>query len=636
MIWFKRVIVLAMLCGLVALGFLGCSKFDPGEPNENIRPETTLSFSPEEGDTANYRVRMNWYGWDPDGEISHFWTRWDDEDSLRVTSTDSIFLVAATAVPQDTVSGEFAPNAYDVHTFSVWAVDNADQQDLTPETISFTAYTVLPETEILRGPSGPTGSMVTFEWAATDRDGVITGYKYVLSAYEGGQWNAVATNGDSLVPPRETTIVFGPLPTGTTHRFEVWAVDDAGAEDKTPAMREFTCRDVGGPQLFIRTNVFGIKSFRGPVWSEIHNLPTPIFAGERLLFEWVATGRDYGGEVVGYRHAYDDTSQWPPWSAFDTRFEIIPTQGSHSLYVGAIDNANVVTKGRVYFSVVDAALDEYILIVDDYDWKEQNPNYGTDEARSAFYDLLFAGYEHYTIEWEPSEHLSEGDPQPPNVDVLRNASTVMWYADDRNSTLQQLFDPDATTYNSLAGYVRVGGNLIMCGTTSLSSILYIPNYPLAVAEDDTTQAGEFVRDYLHIDSADNPGSSMNPDSWYSYGYCTLGALPADPIFEPMYVDSLGTWNYFYTGLYGLYPGLVGCGLPNVETPTPFQGTGREIFHIDAFINTRWQGEPCATLYLSGDNHGNVAYFGFPLFYMQFDQVKPNIEKILELFGEEKL
>ena len=26
---------------------------------------------------ANYRVRMNWFGWDPDGEISYFLTKWD-------------------------------------------------------------------------------------------------------------------------------------------------------------------------------------------------------------------------------------------------------------------------------------------------------------------------------------------------------------------------------------------------------------------------------------------------------------------------------------------------------------------------------------------------------------------------------
>jgi len=634
MIWFRRGIVLAALFGLIGLGFMGCSKFDPGEAVANIRPETTLSFSPDEGDTANYRIRMNWYGWDPDGEVEYFWTRWDDDDSLRVTSTDSIFLVSATGVLTDTLTGWVSANAYDVHTFSVWAVDSVGEQDLTPETISFTAYTVLPETEIIRGPSGPTGSMVTFEWVASDRDGVIEGYNYVLSAFEAGQWNVVASN-DSLVPPRETTIVFGPLPFATAHRFEVWAVDDAGAEDQTPATREFTCRDVGGPQLFVRTNVFGIKRFRGPVWADVHNLPTSIFARERLRFDWFATGVDYGGEILGYRHAYDDTSQWPPWSAFDTRFEIIPEQGSHSLYIGAIDNANVVTKGRVYFSVVDADLDEYILIVDDWNWKEGNSKYGTDEARTAFYDLLFTGYDHYTIEWEPSEHLIEGAPQPPNVDVLRNASTVVWYADNRNSTLERLFDPDATTYNSLAGYVRVGGNLIMAGRKVLSEILYTPNYPIEVAVDDTTQAGEFVRDFLHIDSAENTGASINPSSWYSFGYCLLGAVPTDPAFEPMYVDSLGSWNYFYTGFDGAYPGLVGCGQPEGEIPSPFQGSASEIFTMDAFVNQQWQDETVATLYLSGDNHGNVAYFGFPLYYMQFDQVKPNIDRILLLFGEQK-
>ena len=40
------------------------------------------------------------------------------------------------------------------------------------------------------------------------------------------------------------------------------------------------------------------------------------------------------------------------------------------------------------------------------------------------------------------------------------------------------------------------------------------------------------------------------------------------------------------------------------------------------------------LYVTGDNHGNICYFGFPLYYLRTEQVEPVIDRVLELFGEE--
>ena len=152
--------------------------------------------------------------------------------------------------------------------------------------------------------------------------------------------------------------------------FEVRAVDDAGAADQTPARREFICNpQLAGPRLYIGSNIFGSFEFRGPVWRESANDAIPIFAGERLQFGWVASGQDYGGQILGYRHAYDDTSTWPAWSIFDTRFEVAPELGGHSLYISALDNSNVQTRARIRFDVVEATLDEYILIVDDWDYR---------------------------------------------------------------------------------------------------------------------------------------------------------------------------------------------------------------------------------------------------------------------------
>lgn len=626
MILIRRSLVVMLLAGLLAtLVLAGCTE-SSGERVSNIPPETTLSFSPDEGATANYRVRMNWFGWDPDGEISYYWTKWDTLDWLRVVSTDSVFLVSAF---KDSIDEQ---RAYEYHSFSVKAVDNEGAEDPTPENISFTAFTIVPDTEIVRGPAGTTGPMVTFEWNGTDRDGVIVGYSYELYRLDPstGQWLMVTSAYD--LDAEDTSVIFGPI--DGRHRFYVWSIDDAGAEDQTPVMREFNCDStIAGPILYIRTNVFGTIKYQGKVWSDEYNVPTPIFAGERLAFSWVGDASNYGGDIVGYRHAYDDTSTWPAWSIFDTRFEVTPTPGRHSLYVSAIDNANEITRARIFFEVVEASLDDYILIVDDWDNQENipSPKFPDDAQRSAFYDSLLAGYARDRVEWEPSQHMDSGQEMPPDVDAMRGASTVVWYVDDAGNTISRMFLPSNQNYNALSGYVRIGGNLILCGKEVLRQIL-VDAYPINdITAADTTQAGIFVRDFLRVGWADYSGSEANQENDYKYGYCFYGAIPdvgVDDIFEPMYIDSLGKWRLWY--------GADGRGLPAVEIMDPYMGTSISSFRMDAFLNYNFDDQTCAVIYVSGTNHGNIAYFGFPFYSLKTPDVQHNMDAMLQIFGEEKI
>ncbi len=648
MVLTRRLAAAALVGGLLlVLALVGCEK-KLGSRVENMFPETTLSFSPDEGATANYRVRMNWFGWDPDGAISYFMTKWDTLNWVKVVNTDSVFLVSAADIVD--ASGGFA-----YHTFSVKAVDNEGAEDPTPETVTFTAFTFVPETSFLTvggGPSGVTGPMVNFSWQGTDRDGVIAAYQYHLLKWDSDQHVWIQVLPDPLegewvtVGPNVTTFSAGPL--DGTHRFEVRAIDDAGAADQTPARREFTSSEsFAGPRLTIYSNVFGTFQFRGPVWPPSSNNAIPIFAGERLRFSWVASASDYGGQIVGYRHAYDDTSTWPAWSIFDTRFDVAPTPGDHSLYVSALDNSNVQTRARIRFDVVDASLDDYILIVDDWDFREGDnyipQGWGTDEERTSFYDLLLAGYVRDRVEWEPSQHLEGGTPQPPGVGTLRGASTVIWYADQENSVLARSFDAEQVKYNALAGYVRVGGNLILCGVQVLRDITGTP-YPITVDAADTTQAGTFLRDYLHIGYAANSGSGSNKNDPWHYGLCFYGVTPGDgweDEFEPVYIDSVGPGGYPERGKWPLYvrtspAGYVRCGVSSVDRLEAFQGTASEVYLIDSYINPAFEGEPSAVMYLSGDNHGNSCFFGFPLYYCQYGHVKAMLDKLLLLFGEEKI
>lgn len=652
MIRITKLLLLVMFGAIIAVGLIsGCSKFDAGTPNRNLPPETTLSFSPDEGSTANYRVRMNWFGWDVDGEISHFETAWDKPDSvpswdlwidmsgLRVVSTDSVFFVTA----RDSLDES---QAYTIHSFGVRAVDNDGAKDSSPESLSFTAATALPVTEIDRGPASTTGPMVTFEWSAWDRDGVIVGYDYRLLRFDSGEWKQVTPNPEEAysihVGPEDNEVLFGPL--AGAHRFEVWATDDAGAIDPTPATSNFTCNpEFAGGKLTINTNVFGTHTFQGGTWNDSYNTPDPIFIGERLAFWWTATAEDYGGEIVGYRHAYDDTSTWPAWSVFDRRFSVTPDVGRHSLYVSALDNANVITRGRIYFEVIESSLDDYILIVDDYDLYEGLLNKPSDQERSDFYGWMLTGLERERQEWEPSQHLnSGGEPQPPDVLTLSGASTVVWYSDQSNTVLEELFDPFLEGYNALAGYVRVGGNLVMCGWSPIGRIAN-ETYPVTVSDTDTTAALTFIRDFLHIARADESGQSVG-DDWGEYGYCFYGAVPTaageNLGFESVYIDTAPCgsglpykwWMYCRTVP---TPAYYHAGT-TCEVLTPYQSAPLEIFTVDSFKNYNIQGQTCAVLYLSGDNRSNSCYLGFQPYYCQGEPARNMMLTIMELFGERRI
>jgi hypothetical protein len=92
----------------------------------NELPMTALSLSPDGGDTnGNFRFRLNWFGWDPDGWIDHFDIRTEVDfvqgDWVSVVSTDSIFFLG----PEVTV----------YWMFSVRAVDNLGAVDPNPETV---------------------------------------------------------------------------------------------------------------------------------------------------------------------------------------------------------------------------------------------------------------------------------------------------------------------------------------------------------------------------------------------------------------------------------------------------------------------------------------------------------------------
>ncbi len=526
------------------------------------------------------------------------------------------------------------------------SIDNDGDEDPTPATLTFTARNTFPETEIVHGPGAVTGPIVCFEWRGWDNDGVVVGYGFKLYAEGPSEWIEVA--GEDSLPPDEFEIQLGPL--AGLHRFEVWSIDDAGAVDPTPAAREFTCNPaLIGPTLRVRTNVLGSHDFRGPQWPPRYDVPIDIFEGEELVFDWYTFDEGYSScPAMGFSYAFDDTSAWcQSYSMSDTHFEVAPDAGEHSLYVAALGSAGDVTRGRIAVNVVEAGLDDHILVVDDYNHFETIPQWGTDADRDAFYDTLTAGYVRPPLQWDPAEHIVNGQPQPPDVSALAGASTVVWYCDQNEPTLGELFDPFFKDYSLLAGYLRAGGNLVLCGYRALGQMLE-EDYPITISASDTTMGRVFARDYLGVGEANNSGGSANPGAPWSYGYCFYGAVPGGTgipdwrtvDLEAMYIDSVGVGGFPEPGKWWPYadpptPSYLRCGLGYIDVFEPYGGRPIETHAFDAFLNVNFEGRTCVLLLPTGTDRGNVFYLGFPLYYLQTHQVKAVFDKVLPLFGEER-
>jgi hypothetical protein len=390
------------------------------------------------------------------------------------------------------------------------------------------------------------------------------------------------------------------------------------------------------PEPFvITTNVFsGYRRlwFEFPLAYDVD--PWRIFYGEHLEFDWGAEGRE-----LEFRHAYDDTANWSEWSEHDTHFEVTPEPGVHEMHVAFRDTTGAERHMHMRFDAVEAGMNDYVLIVDDYDKWENNPYWGLDSDRDGFYDAIVEPFGS-RYQWDPHEHLVAGQPTPPDFETLADASTVVWYCDDAGAVIAQLFDEYRTGYDLLGGYVRGGGNLLLSGWKTLTQVAHT-NYPFDLGPSDEEPGKRFVREILRIGHVDNSGESANPDYPWDYGYCMHGALPTidgEALgFEPAYIDTgqcpdePGKWFPFCNPP---APNYDRCGM-NVERVIPYAASSLEILEVESFNNPAWDGEPCAVIYLSGTDGGNACHMGFPVYYLQTAHAEALVRNVLTLFGEEE-
>lgn len=468
-----------------------------------------------------------------------------------------------------------------------------------------------------------------FEWQGIDFDGDIAGYEYSLwqpdpartgrghpyasaldphrvhdpeSTRVGRQITDEATPPSgrltagrqwTLLPASQTSIALRDLPPDD-YEFAVRAIDNDGAKDPSPAAHRFATRDTLRPTLTVETNFLPQPRVYVNRWTAQDGIPVGVFASESLAFRIDSSAECYCGIADSVSYSAGDTLCWSPWEISPCDFTRRPSIADSVLYFRTRDENGAVTIGKMVFDVVDAPMHLPLLHVDD--WLDASV---PAEEYDAFYRALLYGHEH--DRWDPLDHAGPAGPELPPMEELGRYKTILWSVDRAGGLLRDVREESG--YHCLEGYVRAGGNLVLEGHSPLSAFVDLGPY----SDELTSEPGEFVYDYVGIDSMKNAGSLNFPGNPPWHGYAFLGAISVGvPGYIDLPVDTLVKWAENYA-VYG--------GVPQCEIVRPTEETSR-LYLFDAYLNYTLDERPCATLHFGRESAGSFALFGFPFYYLE--------------------
>jgi hypothetical protein len=654
--WISTFLVLIALT--VLAGFLGCSKDAKTGPVPPPKaPETELTYAPLEGDTSSFRVHFFWNGYDDDGEVVRFRYALDGDTSkpfsewIPTTAKDTTLLFLVDPVKE--IRG---------HVFWIVSEDNEGRFDPTPAKRFFSAKTLPPFSHITRGPNAPgtiIGPNFTFEWEGTDPDGGETGGPAPVDSFEYLLLQD-GTNAEAGHPPlrfvsqqdyidliNQATGPTLPAPyddwkwvgiRGTRKRFRnvtpghyifaERAVDIAGATEKNLRGPSSNLRNIidfnvtnknPGPQLEACASVL-VQCLPATSGSEdIVRREIQIFEGETISFSWHASGETYGGEIVGYTFALDDTAsaEWGSIDILKNGVTLTPrqlTEGPHFLFIRAVDDGGLVTNMKIPLRIVAPRFKDSpvvgkpkVLYVDDFapppgDWPTAlrgSPNFPTDHEQpsqsqediwwnTVILNPLAQEFGFELVGQQDSRHdtvylgyYGSIDGRPAfTPDDLADYRVIIWYVDFNNtgSSPTSLWRTlVGGSYSELAGYLRAGGTLILTGfqiASQTSGRTDVPNtnftQGMCAALDEGSpnwRLSYFARDFMGIDGALASDDALRSNSARDFVEARVTAAGSAMGFVTAELDVGGPgtgakWNPF------AFPGpaeiSLAPGLPKIE------------------------------------------------------------------------
>ena len=296
--------------------------------------------------------------------------------------------------------------------------------DVDQMTVSI--YDTLSTGEIVEGTRtaglDATPSRQILHWWGDDVDGNVVGYYYQWD-YEAEATYTTAESDTFYVPIRSKYDEF---------RFQVWAVDDQGLQDASPASLTFPVFN-SPPRIDFRLN----SNPRAVGSSDVTSYTFPT-----RTFVWDASDPDGKETITDIMYALDDTTTWSrlPGDAVDlTLREIEP--GAHKFFVKAVDVSGASSNVITFPDVEDDQAPNHwvvkpvqgdILLVNDF---AQDQNFY--QVQSFYQDILneLVGESGYSI-WEigsdrtPAINAENSLPFS-STDIEANLSyfdKVIWFA----------------------------------------------------------------------------------------------------------------------------------------------------------------------------------------------------------------
>jgi hypothetical protein len=384
----------------------------------------------------------------------------------------------------------------------------------------------------------------------------------------------------SVVEVQDTVVVLDSLVNLATYFVTVTAIDADNNESASP--EEATGIPTGNPTAPLNISVR--SAFQG------------------LDVIWM---RSIESDVVGYKVYRSEA----PGDSF-TLVEMIPsaedtvytedglTEAARIYFqVAAVDEDGNTGDRTVTASGVPVTLNQGFLVIDD---TEQFLIIGYDDhAEDALIDSLFELNACSISQWDVRR---DGIPQEEN---LYGHAAILWRVDHNRGSAYSLADGDSGV---LGRYVQAGGHVWVAGWAPARSISQDDqSYPIRFLENG------FADQVLGISEASIPLSSP-----LDFAGAIGGIVPG---FSDVWVDSLGRWSIFWDE-YG--------GVPDAEILTLLPGAQTVLTYRSLGALGGFEGKPCGVINSYGD--GSTVYFGFPLFFMQTDDLVEVTGQILETFG----
>ena len=230
----RAIVAAAVLAALALGGVAGCSK--KLRPIQNQPPETYV-FVRGQVDTVSHRVRLYWFGTDPDGEVVQYAMRWVYPPPAP---QDAAWDTIPARLPGAGTDSMFTMSTGDsfvvMPRFEIFAVDNEGAADPTPAVQTFTLSNIAPTVTITNalGSRDTTYASATFNWEVNDPDGGGPGLHYHIWM-DGNEAAYDSTTGNTFTMPSARFLQDGQYRSGPRTAY-VQAVDDGGRSGPPTSM----------------------------------------------------------------------------------------------------------------------------------------------------------------------------------------------------------------------------------------------------------------------------------------------------------------------------------------------------------------------------------------------------------------